>query len=679
MKGRALAALQAGTIAAVAAWVYAPALGGGWVWDDLAEVPHNAALRDPLGWLHAWVAPAGPDYFPLKTTVQWLAWRLWGDRPLGYHVLNLVLHVAAALLLWRLLRRLGVRCAFLGGLLFAVHPLAVQSVAWVSELKNTLSLPPLLLALTAYVDYDAGRRRRDYLLALLWFLAAALCKSSVVMLPWVLLLYVGWRHGRIAAADLRRAAPFFGVGAALGLVTMVFQDRRALTTAALALGGPLSRLANAGLAMSFYAEKCLLPVGQVPIYPRWSVNPVSAAQFLPWIGWAALAAWLWRRRTAWSRAVLFGLGCFAVNLLPVLGLVRMAYLRLSWVSDHLAYVSLAAAMGLAAAGLGRWLAWTGGRRARLAAFWTTTAVLVGALSYRSHVYAVVFRTERSLWTYTLARNPACWLAENDLGLDDEQAGRLPEAMAHFRRAVALRPRYPQAEVNVGDVLVQTGHPADALAWYRRAVAERPAYAEAHAYLGFALAACGRPAEAAAEYRTAIALDPQDGQAHRFLGRTLLEAGQTGPAMAEFETALRLDPADAEAQYDLGNALGNAGRLDEAMSRYREAIRLRPGYVEAMANLGLALAESKRTAEAIAELQAALRLRPGAPEAEEYLGFALSRAGRWTEAIAAYERALPADGLNPDLHYNLAEALRAAGRTAEAEAEYAAAARLSSGR
>src|SRR5665213_1678184 len=322
----------------LAGWLaFGPSIHGGWVWDDTEEVTQNTVLRDPAGLQKIWLAPAGTDYFPLKTTVEWLQWRAWGGDPAGYHAVNIALHLLSAFLFWRLLAKLGLRQAWIGGLLFAVHPLAVESVAWVAELKNTLSLPFLLLAMLAYLDYDdfseakipveriapnalaAGRNqasalgamRSTYLLSLLFFLLAMLSKSSVVMLPAVILLYCWWKRGRIR----------------------------------------WKRLTAAGLALAFYLGKCLWPFGLLPIYPRWGIDPTAILPYVPWLALALMAGWCWRRRAAWGRHVLFGLGFFALNLAPVLGLVAMSYLRISRVADHFAYLPLLGVIALVTAGV----------------------------------------------------------------------------------------------------------------------------------------------------------------------------------------------------------------------------------------------------------------------------------------------------------------------------------------
>ena len=646
--GWAFLALRIAVIAIAAAWIYAPAIPGKWIWDDSEEVLANQVLRADGGFAKIWIAPPGPDYFPLKTTVQWVEWRLWGANAAGYHLVNIALHVLSALLIWSVLWKLGVRPAWFGGLFFAVHPLAVESVAWISELKNTLSLPPMLLAMSAFIDFDRDRRRRDLLLAAAWFAASMLCKSSVVMFPLVLLLFAWWRRGRIGLRDLASAAPFLAVSVALGAVTLWFQEHGAIVGQDLGIGGLWIRCAVAGRALAFYLAKCVLPVGLMPVYPRWNIAAATPVQFLPWVLLGALAAWMWRCRAGWGRHALLGTGFIALNLAPVLGLVPMAYLRISWVADHLAYIALVGAAGLAAAGLGLCL----GRARSAAAVWSVAFMALAALACASRNYAGVFTDDETFWAFAAARNPEAWIAHNNLGLDMYGRGLVPEAVSHYREALRLKPDFDAAHVNLGNALARSGKAADA----------------------------------AAEFNEAIRLRPDNTDARTDLGNLALAAGRYDEAIEQYEAVMRIRPSDpvapvscAEAHYRKANAYGNAGRVGDAASEYSQALRLRPNFRQARANLGLALATEEKWAEAIAELEQVLRAEPGYVEAHAYLGFAYAGAGRLAEAIGQYEEALR---LKPDVaevHYHLGVALRRAGRLPEAAVHFEAAARLGSGR
>jgi protein O-mannosyl-transferase len=599
--------LQAVVILLAGAFVIAPAWRGAWLWDDVTEITGNPLLRNGAGLWRIWFSPPGPDYLPLKSTLEWLQWHWWGDAPAGYHLTSLGLHLLSAVLVWRLLNRLGIRFAWLGGLLFAVHPLVVESVAWVAEQKNTLSLPFLLLAACAYVDWDREGRRRAYLGALLWFVGAMLCKTSVVMFPVVLLLYGWWRRGAVTRRDLWTSLPFFAVAAALGVVGLWFQQRHAIGAASIPVGGVLSRLAVAGPAILFYLGKFLAPVALLPIYPRWPVAPPAPALLLAWLPLAAVLGWAWVRRAAWGRHVLLGAGWFLVNLVPVLGFVTISYFRITWVADHFVYLPLVGLAGLAAAGAGRLAARLPLRLRPYAG--GAAVVLVAALAWQGRAYAAIFRDEETFWSYTVRHNPAAWMAQNNLGNVLARGGRPAEALPYFVAALALRPDYPEAHNNYGNALFATGRTAEAVAQHEAALRLEPDYAEAHFNLAAELCQQGRFAEAIPHFEAGLRRLPDFPEAHNNLGRALLQTGQVAAAAAQFEAAVRQRPDDPLARNNLGNVLGQLGRWADAVDQYQAALRQAPGFVEARLNLGITLLHLARWNEAREQFVRVLQLRP----------------------------------------------------------------------
>lgn len=600
-------------IAAAGWFVYSPVLHGRWLWDDDRYITENAALHEPGGLAKIWLAPADVNYFPVTSTAQWLQWRAWGDDPFGYHVTNLVLHGLSGLLLWRLLRQLGASHAWLGGLLWIVHPLAVESVAWISELKNTLSLPFLLLAMLAYIAADEGRAGRPrpplpprprpaarsdrpaakartnghLLLSLLFFTFAMLSKGTVAMFPVIILLFCWWRRGKITAADVRSSAPYFIISLALGVVTLVF-EHGAIGRGGAVIGGLLSRLACAGLAAVFYLWKSVLPFGLLPIYPRWNVDPPAAWQALPWLALGGLLWLLWRRRATWGRHALLGLGCFLLNLVPVLGFLPMAYQRLSWVADHFAYAALPGLVGLAAAGLGALPS-----RMLSGKAWPMLAgalILGAGLAGESRRYTRIFRDEETLWSYDLQHNPDAWMAHNNLGVERMKEGNAPAAIAQFTEALRLDPASPEAHSNLGVALANLGRLPEAIVEGEAAVHLAPDYAPGREKLGEIRIRAGR--QAVVWFNE---------------GNALVQNGRAEEAMADYERALNLKPDFPEAQANLGNILLSRHRLPEAVEHYQAALRLKPDYADAHSNLGLALRALGREQEAAGEIETARRL------------------------------------------------------------------------
>jgi tetratricopeptide (TPR) repeat protein len=606
-------------------FAFGPALHGAWLWDDAAEIARNPNLRGWAGLGRIWRGELSLDYLPVKGTVEWLGWQLWGARVFGYHALSLALHLAGALLLWRLLRRLGVRHAWLGGLLFTVHPLAVESVAWIAELKNTLSLPFLLLAFLAYLDYDAERGagtggRRAYARCLAAFVLSLLCKSSGMMFPAILLLHAWWRRGRVTRADARASAPFFALSLVRGLVTLAYQQHWVAAGAAVAQGGLLSRVAAAGLALEFYLAKTIWPAGLLPMYPRWAVDPPTPWQLLPWVFFALVGAGLWAGRNRGSRPVIFGLGCFVLNLLPVLGFVPLAYPQTSWVADHLAYLALAAAAGLAAAGLDAWFAAAGPGRRLVPAGAVLLAAAAGAIT--SHRYAAQFADEDTLWSYTVRHEPGSAEARKNLGNALARSGRVTDAIAAYTEAERLDPGDGVLAYDFGNALLQAGRVPEAIARYRTALWLKPAFPEAHDNLGIALQSRGQLAEAIIQFELALQERPQSPGIRYNLGNALLRGGRAAEAIPQYQAVLRQAPGNAQAHYNLGLAYLQSGRYPEAIAEYARTLQLMPGSAEAHNNLGNALLQSGKVTEAIIQYEEALRLDPNLAGARRDLQLAL---------------------------------------------------------
>ncbi len=467
-------------IVAAGFWIYWPALHGDWLWDDDYLIEQNELVHDPGGLWNAWFAPSNLiDYFPLTVSLEWFEWQLWPNDTFCYHLTNVILHVCSALLVWRLLDKLGLRLAWVGGLLFAVYPVMVESVAWMAELKNTLSMPPFLLALCAWIDFDRDRKPKDYFLALALFLAAMLCKTSMVMFPVMILLHAWWKRGRVGWRDLANSAPFFAISLAVGLTLIAFL-RHGVGEDAIPLGGFLSRLACAGLSLSFYFSKSVLPMDLLPIYPQWNINPPSLVQFLPWPVLGFALGWLWTKRGSWGRHVLFGLGFFLLNLAPFVGFHTISFMRFTWVMDHFLYLPILGLLALAVAALGQAERHLGasGRPFLLAGI----AVVAVVLAFGSHRYAKIYVNSVALWTYAIHHYPDAWPAHNDLGNALSDAGRLPEAEEQYKEALLLNPGYPEAHNNLGIVFAKTGRLSAAIDQFEQALKLCPDLASAQGNL-----------------------------------------------------------------------------------------------------------------------------------------------------------------------------------------------------
>lgn len=517
---------------------YRPAWNGALLWDDAAHVtrPH---LRSLGGLARIWLeAGATQQYYPLTHTAFWLQHRLWGDDTLGYHLAGLALHLLAAFLLYAVLRRLETPGALLAAAVFALHPVQVETVAWISELKNTLSGALFFGAALAYLGFDEGRRKRAYALALGLFALALLAKTVVAVLPVALAAALWWRRGRLdGRRDLLPLVPFLVLGFSAGLLTAWVEKRFVIGGLAVHFGlDPVERLLLAGRAFLFYLGKLAWPADLVFLYPRWEISRDAWQAWLFPAGAALLFVAAWAVRRSW-RGPLAALVFFGAALLPALGFVDVYPFRFSFVADHFQYLACAGPIALAC---GAAAAWAGRRGAALRRAGSAAAVLLaGGLAFLSTRQARIYTDAETLWRATVERNPGCGLAWNNLGVLALERGDDGEAERLFSESLRRSPEYEAALNNFGYVLARRGRTAEAIGYYERALAVWPAYPDAHVNLGNALFVTGRADEAVAHYETALAERPDLLEPRNNIGLALVAIGRPAEAVPHLEAALAL--------------------------------------------------------------------------------------------------------------------------------------------
>jgi len=627
--------LLAAVLVVAVVLVYQPVWHAGFIWDDDTFLTNNPLIKAHDGLYGFWFTDKPPDYFPLTSSMLWLEWRLWGLNAIGYHFVNILLHGFSAVLLWRVLRRLSVPGAWLAGLLFAVHPVNVESVAWITERKNVLPMVFYLLTFLTYFRFEENGRRRRYFVALGMFLLGLLAKTSVVMLPVLLLGCAWWLRGKVAVRDLWRSVPFFALSLILGLVTVWYQAHRAIDTDVVRIDGFASRLAVAGCAVWFYLYKALLPINLSFVYPRWSLDPASATSWLPLAALAALFTLLivYRQR-AWGRSSLFALGCYVVALLPVLGFINIYFMQYSLVADHWQYFAIIGIIAIVAAGC-LWIIKSAGIP-RIG--YGLCAALVATLAVLSWQQSRVYADAETLYRTTLANNPNCWMAHYNMG-GVMLESNIEEAIAHTKEALRLNPGYPGAYNNLGLAMQKLGHLEEARAQFLEALRVKPDYPLAHNNLGYVSEKLGHLDEAVTQYHEALRLYPNYTEAHYNLGNALQRTGRLQEAVAQYKATLQLAPQSPAAHSNLGIALQKLGRIEEAANEYQEALRLKPDLAEVHNNLGHALQELGRVDEAIKQYSEALRLKPDFAVAHYSLGAALEGMGRFDEAVEEYQEAI----------------------------------------
>jgi len=585
--------------------VYWPAWRGGFVWDDMILVEKNQLATGDLTLRTIWF---NAD-FPLTTVALWLQWLLWGKSTLGYHLVSIFLHAVSAVLVWRVLARLQIPGAWLAGTLFAVHPVCVASVAWISELKNTLSLPFCLLSLWWYFGFEEHcvalhirKARWSYWLSLGAFALSLLSKTSTVMLPVVLLLCAWWQRGRIAKQDWLRTSPHFALALIFGLMTVWFQNHQVLRDVTVQTENFWGRLAGAGMAIWFYLGKALLPFALNMVYPRWEINASSVLAYLSLLLLFVVFAICWGFRRSWGRHALFGLACFTVTLFPVLGFFDMLFLQFSRVSDHFQYLPLIAVIALVAAAVHTWLP--------AMAFRVVAPAMVVGLSVLTVQRAGVFASDERLWADTVAKNPAAWNAHNNLGCIRAEQNKMPEAIRHFEASIKFNPRNAQAHIN----------------------------------LGKALAMQNKFIEAESHFQTALDLRPNNAEAHAFYGSALAAQGKMPQAVQHLREAVRLQP-NVETRLQLAAMLRATGDIREAVEQTRLALAARPNMPEIMSNLAWLLATSsddsvRNGVEAVQSAEKACQLTDfKQARMVGALAAAYAEAGRFNDAVSAAQKAI----------------------------------------
>jgi tetratricopeptide (TPR) repeat protein len=561
-------------------------------------------------------------------------------NPAGYHWVNILLHAINAVLVWRLLKRLSVPGAWLAAAIFALHPVQVESVAWITELKSVLSLFFILLTLGCWLEFVGERSRRFwYGLALGFYALALFSKTTACTLPAALLLILWLKTKPIDWRRLAQVVPFLALGLGLGLLTVWWERFHQGTQGKLFSLGWLERLLVASHALWFYAGKLFWPVNLTFSYPRWTIEPAQPSAY----GWLVLGiglgAAIYFTRRFFGRSVAVATLFYVATLSPLLGFVMLYTFRYTFVADHYQYVASLGLIALAAAGIT--LAFKTKPWLKLAVGGALLLTL-GILTWRQ---AGIYRNQETLWRDTLAKNPDCWMAQNNLGTLFADKGRFNEAIENYRKAIQINPNSAVPLYSLGVALAAKGRLDEAIENYRKAIQINPDYCDALNNLGIALADKGRFDEAIENYYKAIQLNPNNPKVLNNLGVALADKGRFDEAIENYRKAIQINPNYPKALNNLGNALAAQGRFDEAIKNYRQAIQLNPNYAEALDYLGIALAAKGRFDEAIENFRQAIRVNSNRPETFFHLGMTLGQSGRTREAVAQYREALR---LNPNL-------------------------------
>jgi tetratricopeptide (TPR) repeat protein len=584
---------------------YQPAWQAGFIWDDDDYVTNNPLLTASDGLKRIWFSLDSPSqYFPLTYTVFRIERSFWGLDPVGYHWFNILLHAVNALLVWRLLKRLSVPGAWLAAVIFALHPVQVESVAWVTELKNVLSLFFFLLALLAWIEWVEDRPKplwRFYGLALMFCALTLFSKTTACTLPAALLLVL-WLKGKpIDRFRLTQMIPFLE------------RFHQGTQGAPFSLGW-LERILIASRAVWFYLGKLVWPANLTFMYPHWNIHPADPLVYGWLVAGAGMCAAICFGRRFFGRGVETAALFYVATLSPLLGFIMLYTFSYSFVADHYQYIASIGPIALAAAGMTAALERLGKRNSFLKpALGGIVLLTLGLLTWRQ---ARMYGDAETLWRTTIARNPDAWMAYDNLGIIFSRRGEVDEAMAQFQKTLAIRSDDALARNNLGLVLCQKGRLDEAITQFQATLATLPGNAPVRNNLGKAFLAKGQQREAMIEFRKVLENNPLDPKANYYLGIALFQTGQTDEALAHFQKALESQPDFAEAWDSLDHTAWLLATSPEASFRNGSQaqalawllVRLSGGNNPVLLDtLAAAQAESGQFHEAVDAAQRALAL------------------------------------------------------------------------
>src|SRR5213082_1027284 len=578
-------------LAAVTIFAYRPAWNGGFLWDDDDYIIKNDLLTASDGLRRIWFSLDSPSqYFPLVYTTFRLERAIWGLHPSGYHWINLLLHVANALLVWRLLARLNVPGAWLAGAIFALHPVQVESVAWITERKNVLMGFFFLLTLLAWIVFIDERTKRPwpfYGLALVFYVLALSAKSTACTLPAALLLILWLQKRRINTRRLIQILPFVILGMGMGLLAVWWERyHQGTSRAVFAFLTPIERILIASRAVWFYLSKLIWPSNLTFIYPRWNISPQHLLDYTWLLAGIVLCAAIYFVRRYVGRSAEVAAAFFVATLSPVLGFIMLFTFRYTFVADHYQYLACIGPIALFSAGV---FSLAGVFKQYRAFILSTALVVVATLAALTWRQAAMYGDIETLWRTTLARNPECWMAHTNLGIALFEKGQLDEAIAHYRTTLQMQPNFWDADYNLGSALLGKGEVDEAILYCDKAVAKQPNDPDAQVALANALLQKKRIDDSIVHYQKAVAIRPDYFLARYGLGHALLEKGQLDAAIEHSRAALLIQPNNADCHTILAIALDEEGQSVEAVKHYEKALQISPQSVSALNNLAWLLA------------------------------------------------------------------------------------------
>jgi tetratricopeptide (TPR) repeat protein len=667
---------------------YVPGIRGQFVWDDDYYVTNNRLLRSLDGLQRIWFdivpSPAKyplPQYYPMTHTSFWIEYHLWGLNSTGYHVTNVLLHVAGALLIWLILRKLDVPGAWAAAAIFALHPINVESVAWIAERKNVLSAFFFFASLYVYLRYsgviakpqaagapDASESTqyftlpddpfRLYALSLLLFFLALASKTVTSSLPVIVLLIVWWKRGKISLKDhILPLMPFFVLGIAAGALTGWMEVNRVGAHGTDWDYGFATRCIIAGRAAWFYVGKLAFPYPLIFNYPRWNIRATGPLQWMFPLSMIAVVVVLLLNRKRLGRGPVVAVLYYLVTLFPAMGFINVFPMRYSFVADHFVYLSSIGLIALACAGVTRFVIDQVGRERATGALSAACAVVLVFAFALTNSRAGAFENSRVLWEDTLNKtNQQSWLAANNYGeglLFSGDPQNIDTAEKWFHKVLRLKEDHPEARYNLGLIAERRNQPDEAMKWYHESLHYRPGYILPLFRLGYLHAQRGELVEAERMYQAILSENPDDLNTRLALGRLYERQNRDDDAIKQYEAASEANPDSAQPFIDIGNIKARTGQGELAIQYWSQAARREPNNATIANNVGVVFASGGYFREAQPFFQRAIELNPKFVEAHRQLGIVLARLGRPEEARREFETALKLDPDSEPAKANLA--------------------------
>jgi protein O-mannosyl-transferase len=644
-------------IATLAAFM--PSLKNGYIWDDEQHVSENSLIRTSDGLGKIWFKPGAiRQYYPLTFTGFWIQYHLWGLNPFGYHLVNVLLHCLNAILLLYVIRLLGVPGAALVATIFALHPIQVETVAWISEQKNLLSGLFYLAALFCYLRFSLDKNRMGipggssqkaascyskvfYILALGFFVCALLCKSVTCSLPAVVLLLLWWQHGTIKWHYIKSLLPMFLIGLILGINT-IFMEIHNVGAEGSGWALPfIDRFLIAGRALWFYAGKIIWPYNLIFIYPKWQIDSTAWWQYLFPVSALIVVAVLYVLRQRIGKGPLVAVLFFAGTLFPALGFFNLYPFRYSYVADHFQYLACIGIITLIFSSLTNLI------NTYLNKSKTIFIILFFILSFfaalqtwkQTHIY---YNLE-TLYKDIIAKNPDCWMAYHNLGGDYQLKGETQKALEYYLQAVKIKPD-SITYYNIGTIYRLKGEYERGIEYYQKSIEINPNYANAYDGLGQSLKIQKKLDDAIKQFSRALYLDPENISAYLNIGTIYDEQGEPEKALSIYLQALNMNPQNDQILNDIGSIMLKQGKQNEAINYYTRALKTNPKNVITLTNIGNAYLLLGKTDEAIEYYLKSISQKPENKKLQEALHIQVAKI-------------FAATGKNNEAHYHLSEAIR----------------------